>query len=305
MPEILPVASGVSSTVKAELKDIMTRAECYTAYVEQTQKMNWIQDEMRETPAPKSEVLAGQPANKLQRVEFPPEGGVLTYMEGFDQPFQGFPLHELVERMDLVKKMTKGFKSGFHHILWKHFRGWKKYPMMFLTYPFFKLYTHAEIYSCWRHIERFRVKPKCYCRAMREVHRVFSLPVNEDEKYKSGKLREQMRDLFCMHLEFDNAYRFRFQDGIASLNKENLKKDPIKEMIRLFDVVSDREVHQEIKDSWVLTKTMIEYLKFSKEIRGILVSFLTNIDIDKCKLAKEDMPYCKGREDYKFGSVKF
>lgn len=298
----MPVASGVEATIN--VKDLITKAECYTAFIEQQNKIKWIESEMRETPPPKSEVLEGQPKNNLHRVEFSPQGGVLTYMDGFDQPYQGFPLHHMVERMDLVKKMTKGFKSGFYHLIWKHFRGWKKLPMIFLTYPFFKLYSHAEIYSCWRHIERFKIKPRCYCRAMREVYRAFSLPVNENETWKNGRLREQIRDLLCMHLEFDNAYRFRFQDCIGELNKENLKKDSVKEIIRMFDVMSSREVHQETKDSWTLTKTMVEYLRLSGNIRKIIVSFLLNLNIDECVLAKEDIPYCKGREDYKFKSFK-
>jgi len=309
MSEIMPVASDTKATINVQ--DLITKAECYNSYIEQTQKMQWIEGEMRETPPPKSEVLQGQPKNNLKRVEFPPQGGVMTYMEGFDEPYQGFPLHTLVERLDLVKKMTKGFKSGFYHIIWKHFNGWKKYPMMIITYPFFKIYSRAEIYSCWRHIERFRVKPKCYCQAVREIYRAFSIPTSDNEKFKDGVMREQIRDILCMHLEFDNAYRYRFQDCIGELDKKNLKKNPIKEMLRMFDVVSEREVHQEVKDSWTLTKWMIEYLRFDKTIKKILLNYLLNLDVEKCKLSKEDTPYClgiiktKGREDYNFKSVKF
>lgn len=298
----LPIASGVCTT--AEIEGLRVNAENFKAQMEITSKMDSIVNTMRETPPPKSEVAQGQPTNRLLKVEFPPIGGVLTYMEGFPEPFQGFPFHDLVEKMDVVKKLTKGFKSGFHHLIWKYHKGWTRLPMILLTFPFIRLYIKAEIYSCWRYIERYKVKPTIYCTALREVHRAFSQPIDDNERHKTRVLREMMRDLFCMHLEFDNAYRFRFQDGIVELNKDNLKKNPIKEMLRIFNVVSDREVHQEVKDSWTLTKTMVEYLRYSREIKPIIISFLMNLDVEKCKLDKRDTPYCVTRVDYKFNFKK-
>ncbi len=294
--DIEKTAKNVEATVQT--------AEEYKHYQEIMQKMAYISAEMRETPPPPSEVVQGQPSNTLLRVEFPPEGGTLTYMSGFDVPFQGFPFSELVEKMDVVKKMTKGFKSGFHHILWKHFTGWKRPILIFLTTPFFRIYAHAEIATCWRYIERHKIKPRVYCTAMREVHRAMSVPTNDDERFKTTKLREMMRDLLCMHLEFDNAYRFRFQDVIVELDKEKLKQDPLKEILRLLNIMSDREVHQEVKDTWTLTKTMVEYLKYSKEIKSIVISFLNNLNTDKCKLDKRDIPFCVTRNDYNFKSLK-
>ncbi len=285
-------------------QNLVDDANNYRQQMQIMQTMQSVSKEMRETPAPPSEVVEGKPTNALLKVEFPVTGGVLTYMSGYEVPFQGFPFHELVERMDVVKKMTKGFKSGFHHILWKHFTGWKRIPMIFITSPFFRIYAHAEIATCWRYIERYKIKPRCYCTALREVHRAFSIP-NDEEKYKTIKLREMMRDLLCMHLEFDNAYRFRFQDVIVNLDKAELKKDPIKEIIRLLDIMSSREIRQEVKDSWNLTKTMVEYLRFSKQIKDILVSFLNNLEVDKCKLDTNDFPFCKDRNDYKFNNKNF
>jgi hypothetical protein len=293
----------IEKTAEGTLQ-INNQIEEYKHYIDIQQKMAYIQQEMRETPPPPSEVVQGQPSNTLLRVEFPPEGGTLTYMSGFELPFQGFPFSELVERMDVVKKMTKGFKSGFHHILWKHFTGWKRPILIFLTTPFFRIYAHAEIATCWRYIERHKIKPRVYCTAMREVHRAMSVPTGDDERMRTTKLREMMRDLLCMHLEFDNAYRFRFQDVIVELDKCNLEKDPLKEMLRLLNIMSDREIHQEVKDTWTLTQTMVEYLKYSKEIRMIIISFLNNINTDKCKLDKRDIPFCVTRNDYRFKSLK-
>ncbi len=298
MENNLPVVTNMTT----KTSEIELKAQQQEAFMDIQNKMMWITQEMQENPLPPSNQINKGDTNQLTKVEMPPEGGVLTYMSGYDVPFQGFPFHELVERMDVVKKMTKGFKSGFHHLVWKHFAGWKRIPMIWFTTPFFRVYTHAEIATCWRYIERYKIKPKMYCTALREVHRAFTIPIDDNERQKTRELREHIRDLFCMHLEFDNAYRFRFQDIIVELNKIELKKDPVKEIIRLFDLMSGKEVRQEVKDSWTLTKTMVEYLRYSKEIKSIVISFLNNLDTDKCKLDKFDYPFCAGRVDYKFNN---
>lgn len=296
MSETLPVASDLQATISLEEK-----SKQLDAYLQNMQSMSAIGEMMRETPTPKSDDTKQQDKNLIERVEFPVEGGMLTYMEGFDEPYQGFPFGEIVERMDTVKKLTKGFKSGFYHNLWKKFNNSPlKNAMMIVTSPFFKIYYRAEIHACWRYIERHKVKPTMYCRSVRELFRAFSIPVSEKETQKSRELRERIRDILCMHYEFDNAYRYRGQDVIVELNKANLDKDPMKEMMRLFNVMSDREVLQEIKDTWTLTKWMFDYYRYDKEIRDILVSVLKNLNLEECKLNKYDFPYVKPRKDYQF-----
>lgn len=305
MPEVILPVSAITPNGTVDIKEMSVKAANYDEYCDKMSKMDLIEREMRETPAPVSEVLEGQPTNRILRVEFPPQGGTLTFMEGFDQPYQGFPLHPLVERMDLVKKITKNMKSGFYHRMWKKTNWITKWPLILISYPFMRIYAKNEIYACWRHLERFRVKPRMYCRSVREIYRAFSLPVSENERYKSILLREQMRDILCMHLEFDNAYRFRFQDVIAELDRDKFKKNPVKEIMRLFNVMSEREIRQEVKDAWTLTKWMIEYLRFSKEIKPILISVINNLNLPECELKEMDYPYCIEREDYKFNNKNF
>ncbi|MDF1498820.1 MAG: hypothetical protein P1P85_05740, partial [Patescibacteria group bacterium] len=112
------------------------------------------------------------------------------------------------------------------------------------------------------------------------------------------------RDLLCLHFEFDNAYRFRFQDTFVELDKFNLAKNPIKEFLRLLDIMSSKEKRVEVKDTWHLTKLMFEFLKYDKEIREILKNAFLRLNLEKCKINEYDMPYCLGRKDYNFNIKK-
>uniref|UniRef100_A0A7V3JAA4 Uncharacterized protein n=1 Tax=candidate division CPR3 bacterium TaxID=2268181 RepID=A0A7V3JAA4_UNCC3 len=273
------------------------------AFIENWQKMNMIIQAMRETPA-LSDVKReeeNQDVFPLTKVEFPEEGGILTYMEGQEYPYRGFPYFEFVETMDKIKKIVKGMVSGIYHNIYK---GNKAKLLTFLSIAWaIKRIFYAGVYTFYRLIERFKIKPIRYCQAIRELYRAFSIE-RKDEKPKIKELRIMLRELMCMILEFDNAYRFRFQDLMEEFNKENFKKSPIKELNRLIDIAISREKTQELKDMWTLMKMGLLYLKIDKKLEKMLVDVFSQIDLEKVKLTIEDKSYCRPRKDYSFGFMQ-
>lgn len=265
--------------------------------------INTILHMMKQTPVLPSDVAEAKDTHPLERVEFPEKGGILTYMKGYDLPYKGFPLGEFVEKNEIMKKLSKGFLSGIFHQVFKANNGKIKLknPLKFIFCVLaLKTILRVEIYAFHRFIERSLIKPRIYCDAMRELYRAASIPVKGETK-KGKELREKIRDIICMHLEFDNAYRYRFQDMSEMGNRKNFDKSPIKELLRLFTVMQSREKQQEIKDSWTLTKALVHYLRFDKELRKIVVNTIANLDVKKIKLSVEDVAYCKPRVDYNFG----
>lgn len=107
-----------------------------------------------------------------------------------------------------------------------------------------------------------------------------------------------------MILEMDNAYRYRAQDLLPELDKEALRKNASKELLRLLDVMTRREKQQTIKDTWVLARYAIRfYLMFDKEMKNIVVSVLLNLNMEKVELTKEDKQFCIPRKDYVCGFI--
>lgn len=253
--------------------------------------------EMKEIPQLPSE--KPKDISPLQRVEMPPDGGVLTYMEGYEYPYKGFPYYEFVDRIDLLKKITRATLSGIYHELKKRNKLW--FLTLLPSLWILKVAIRTGIYVIHRIVERFRLKKEKYCQAVREIHRVLSID-NPEEKIKDRDLRLQIRDCLCMILEFDNAYRYRTQDLMEELDKTDAKKNLAKEICRLLDIMSSREKTQEIKDTWTLFKMFVTYyLHFDKRMKTIIGNMLAEIDIEKVKLDLGDKQFCAKRIDYIFG----
>ncbi|MCK9370417.1 hypothetical protein M0R04_10955 [Candidatus Dojkabacteria bacterium] len=264
------------------------------AWLHNMQMMNTVISQMKEIPILPSEEVKEQ--NALLKVEFPEEGGVLTYIEGYDEPYRGFPYAEFVEKIDTMKKIVRTTLSGTYHELKRRpkIALITILPALWLIRPVIRI----SVYVFYRMIERFKIKTIRYSQPIQELHRILSLEPKKD----SPKFRRQLRDLICMTAEFDNAYRFRMQDILVNLDKEALKQNPIKEILRLFEILQGREKTQEIRDTWKLVKFFITYyLRFDKELLSILTTALSGLNKKEFKLSKEDKVFCKPRKDYKFG----
>lgn len=279
---------------------IAEQLSALNAVKENMRIMNMIVREMKEIPELPSE--APKDISPLEKVEFPVEGGILTYMQGHPYPYRGFPYFEFVDKIDLIKKITRAMFSGLYHELKR------KNKLSFLSLIpalwIFRSFVRTGIYVFYRIIERFRMKSSRYSQAIRELHRAFSLEApNEIEDQR--ELRIRIRDLVCMILENDNAYRFRFQDIAEHLDKDKIKTNPIHELDSLLKLMSEREITQDIKDTWKLLRLFISlYLRFDKRLRNIIINGLSEINIEKVKLTPEDKHFCEGRKDYVFGFMK-
>lgn len=266
-----------------------------SGYLQNMQKMNQIVREMKEIPVLESEKPTD--TNALTKVEFPEEGGVLTFMENHPYPYRGFPYFEFVEKIDLIKKISRGTLSGLYHSV-KHRNKLRLLLMLPLLFVARDLISTA-VRTFHRMIERSRIKSTRYSRAVRSVYKAFDTPrANED--LGTLELRLMLKDIVCTILEFDNAYRFRFQDVIVELDKERVKENPIKELLRLMDITISREQTQEIRDTWRLIVMGIKfYLRFDSKLKRMIADVLSNLDFEQIKLTPEDEHFAKQRKDYK------
>lgn len=245
---------------------------------------------MKEIPELPSE--APKDVQTLERVEFPDAGGVLTYMSEQPFPYKGFPFFEFVDKIDILKKISRAVLSGMYHQL-------KNKKILFVTLIpalwLLKPVVRTFFYVIYRVIDRFKLKKEKYCDAVREVYRAFS---------HNTEFSDMFRDLLCMVLEMDNAYRYRFQDIIIGLDKTVLRASPRTEIVRLLQVLSEREKGQDIKDTWFLVKLALSfYLFVDKEFKNLIVDSLCDLDLEKVQLSIEDKAYCVARSDYRFDFV--
>ena len=266
----------------------------WESYQQFQQAMNEVIWQMKEIPVLPSSIPPEDDKFALTKVELPSEGGVLTYMDKFEFPYKGFPYQDFVEKLDAIKKIIKGTLSGFYHSF-KGLNVFKVIPIILST----RNLLYVGTYTFQRLIERQRIKPFRYSTAIRELHRAFSYP--RGGKPEMMELKLMIRDVLCMMLEFDNAYRFRAQDLLPEIDKDKLKKNPIKELNRLADIAIGREKEQQVKDTWKLIKMFNLYLRFDRQLKKMVVDVLSELNYEQFKLKPEDIQFCKPRKDYTFG----
>lgn len=234
----------------------------------------------------------------LVKVEFPDEGEVFTYMQGYDYPYRGYPYYEFVDRIDVVKKLIRNLQSGFYHGFKNRWYRWLLIPLV----PFVgRQVFWAFVYTFKRVVDRTPMRINRFSQFVQEVHRAFSISWS-DETPQITELRKWLRDIECMILEFDNAYRFRGQDLAVEINKHALEHDPIKELLRLIDIWISREKVVDVKNSWELLKLFVQYyLRFDQPLLKLFTRTLLELDLEKCALTDNDKYFAHPRKDYTFG----
>ncbi len=273
----------------------------YQQYVDAMQRMNFVVATMREDQSAPAGQTPTDDASIITHVVFPPTGGILTYLARYEYPFRGFPYNDTVQSIDELKKLAK--------IIVQEFLPYAKKTSLLgklrLVLSIDHLTKLAECYlhAYYWHVKRYRLKPNMYSQSVRELWQVIDKSGDVITKVET---KEAIRDIVCMFLEFDNAYRYRVQDVLVELDKNALKKDSEKEILRLIDLLIGREVHEEgqvkMVDKWRMSKELLKfYFRFNKKAIKAIGSILERLNLKEIEFSIEDRYYCEFRKDYKFG----
>lgn len=237
----------------------------------------------------------GDDISNIQLTNFPWTGGVLTTMEGHPVPYKGFPYVDFVQGLDGVKKLLKYFGQRIHY----NFRSLTEQQKSEVgQFWFHEKIIQSLFYGIWRVIERNRIRPERYSDPVREVYRVLSDMASLSKEERGENRILQFRDSFCHYLEFDNAYRFRFQDMMEDLNQT---AESVKELARLYDLNIEREQIEEDKEKQAQYKDFLVWWFSHEGYPEILGEFFKRLDKEKVKLSPEDRYWCRWRKDYHFG----
>ena len=131
--------------------------------------------------------------------------------------------------------------------------------------------------------------PDRYQQPIREVYRVLT----DDGENK-------VRDIICAVMEHDDAYRYRIQDILTILDKENFENNPFNEIGRVFDIYKCREIYDKLINIGTKIKMLCLYLKFNKKLLEYIKEKVRMLDQDEIKLSPEDIYWTTGRHNYKF-----
>ena len=262
----------------------------------------------------------GVEVKKATKVEYPAEGGVLTYFEGEKYPTKGTFKKKLtliggVEAIATSKKLilcsTKFLTSK---------------PLIYFVPLVVLLPRKVRNKIIWSALNEFSIisydilsfhylKSQFYCDSGREIYRVGNLLVEgfkgierniEHELTKRERIIHIIVKTICMIWEFDDYWRFALQDGFGELNIQALRKNPAKEIIRVLEIIRGRDLMTSQSKKWEVIKKAVWLGSkiFRKEFKEF-VDLLCLLDWNKMKLDEADSYHALIRENYNFGGISF
>jgi len=240
----------------------------------------------------------------IEREERPKEGGILVHLIGYKYPYKGMPEEASVERYRIVKKIfyflmtmerSKGLMAtaGLLYIT----------PRFITKYIFNAIADYFSTFIYWLtywHI----LKAERYCVSVREVYRVMTKMIENEKDQSMKKLLDTARNIVCMFIEQDSAYRFRFQDIMGAADRDKLKKGGsimAKEIERLVQLMKDRELlpmYANLK--WGNLQKILKPILMVREVRHYLQEFFKEVDFNKLTFDEGDLYYILMRLDYEF-----
>ncbi len=249
----------------------------------------------------------------VENVSTPETGGIFTKYLGCNYLFKGYPDVKILDYIYASKRVFSGLLKLmknrairflleidlFFYLLMP--KATKKKILLGIM-DYLLGITHWVEYKYV-----FALRTNLYCRTVKEIYRVSEIMLSDFD----GELKERLkkfRDIICMLLEMDYAYRARFQDILSLLDKDELVKNPKKELKRLTDILIEREAmdgYDTLTDKWIgLQKILLILLKF-KKIRNLIVNGLLEIDLNEIKMDESDWYFVLNRNDYCYGGKSY
>lgn len=222
----------------------------------------------------------------LIEVKLPADGGVFSYYLEHKFAKRGFPIEKRVEKINVIKRVLK---TVLYSLI-------KSKVILAITLLFFRKNlksAYTELLANLYEIIKFDLLiPIRYSKSVSELYMCF------DEEDKT------LAVILSMILEYDDAYRYRFQDVLGDLDKTNLARNPYKELKRLLDLAEYRDNDYRLKSMFKKLKTALFLVSFSKEYREKIITFFSRINPENVKMQEDDMYFANlktGSWGYRYG----
>lgn len=224
--------------------------------------------------------------------------GCLTYFEEQKEPMRTMRMMEDFQPMFIWKKSIVflfQFITGKNDFKKKNiFQKFLIVLSIFVNYEFYVRFVHHAL------LDHFYDHPDRNSQPVREIYRVMpDFPLE--------------RDISCFFIEGDWAYRLRVQDVLPELNKGAFNKNPLKETLRLFDILINREGQIETTggmiDKWRMAKRFVFlgywYLKiFKKDLLKKIIRAVNELNLEEIKMDKSDRYWADQTGSYQRGGLK-
>lgn len=244
---------------------------------------------------PAKQVVREMTTYLFDHMEYPESGGMLAWFRDCPFPAKGMPFPQAIHACNGVKRF---WKRGLDALVSRN--------MALPLLGFLLSRKKSVIIESWLDayadsatfiLEPFFLDPIRYAECPLEI-RIFLINFLT-ELGISQEVTKKFSEVFSTLIQYDDAYRLRVEDVMSESTKENMLKNPAKEMERILAILSDREPHQGNTDKFSKIATMLKFLfivpKFKKSFKNAIEkSHFENFQLDDA-----DRYHLMLREDYK------
>jgi len=219
--------------------------------------------------------------NSTTHFELVPYQGLLRYVEGAPYPAKGVPTPNAIFAINQVKTLVKlASKYSPFLILVKKETLLKDFNLLFDK--LFQPYIIKEEYLC----------PTAFYTQRFITNFLMNLGLDPQISQTTAHI-----------LEYDDAYRYRFQDIINEADLSQLQISPRKEIKRLINIYKQREENQVVKDKLEKLITPILYLLLIPKVKKAFIQAIPHIKGIRPDPA--DLYWMSIRNDYLFGGKTY
>jgi len=205
----------ISSKKLLKNGDMPKQERLHHGQIDPNKLMDYLTEGSGETFQPNQVFSDSEKCAPIDKIKVTEKDGVRIYLRGLKYPLQQYPHRPYVKNACIIKKLVRTFLETL---------GNKKSMIKLLIF-------RREVKELLRKmlilfsyiIGSRRLKHKYYSHSVKEIYRVFNLMIEREDPGTMRKKWERIRDVICLILEFDNAYRSRVQDFLSELNIKKIK----------------------------------------------------------------------------------
>jgi hypothetical protein len=200
------------------------------------------------------------------------DGTIRSYLSDSKEPVRYYTPSDVVYLVAIYKRLLLLLLQSLEN------QGWFKRIITLLALQF-----NSKIFGKW-------MSTLFGMYEIRLQERYWSEPVKEVRKVLKGKLDLYTIDALSLILEYDSAYRYRFQDVMAEYDGNPL---------HLFDILIARD-YDMMREKWIKIKKITELAFKVPKVKKFIKGILDEINIDKVKMNFEDIYHTNKYDSYQY-----
>lgn len=236
----------------------------------------------KHTPPSIESIQKSEDSATIKDYKIVEDGTVRMYLNELEEPVRLIPNQEVLKTITIYKRLFLQVAENF-----------KRQNAFSKLITLLSLQINRNVFPDW--IEYiFDLNPIL----LKEEH--YSQPVKEIRRVLKGTIDQRIIDAITSILEFDNAYRFRIQDALMSIDKSKSTK---KNIDSIFNTLISGD-YESMREKWGKFKPIISVLILIPNIRKKIDKFFKEINLEEIKFTKEDICFIRKYSPYKCQSIK-